>query len=124
MKLNQELWNDASAGRPVFKGKEHQYIIDNGCKVEYYDDGRIRIFNTRIGGDFYKELKESDVFDFYTMGFDIASLKLSIRTIEKIIERRKKYKNSVRNDKSIQAYVDMLDDTTRKLNAIEKCYKQ
>jgi hypothetical protein len=80
----QRFWEDAKTKRAVFRGRDHEYIIDNGCKVEMYDDGSVRIYNTREGGSFYKEVFDLD--RFLSIGFTAASAEMSIKTLKKQIE--------------------------------------
>lgn len=100
---NEELFREASRHRCVFSGIQHKYILDNGCKMELYDDGTAKFYCTVGGNYFYKELGGSDIHSFYDSGFDVASLKISIREIDAIIRRLERRNSTVR----MRAYEDI-----------------
>lgn len=85
MKSNEQFWNEATTERMIFNGVDHLYFIDNGCKVEYYEDESISLYNTMIGGDFYQKLPDDALNEFLGLGFDVASLQMAIKTIDSII---------------------------------------
>jgi hypothetical protein len=82
MKSKEEFWNEATSNRGLFNGIDHEYFIDNGCKVEKYTDGSIVIYNTMVGGDFYRVVKGEEREHFFRRGFDVASLNMAIWTID------------------------------------------
>ena len=94
--------------RPIFKGKNSIYIIDNGCKVEKFDNGKVVIYNTRIGGDFYQKVHPCYYEMYEKEGFDVMSLQLSLDTFnlaliktpgnQELIQKIKEY------DKKINFY--------------------
>ena len=51
---NEKLFNEASEGRCVFTGINHIYVLDNGCKLEYYKDGSVKAYSTAGGSSFYR----------------------------------------------------------------------
>jgi hypothetical protein len=92
--------------RPVFKGKNSIYIIDNGCKVEKFDNGKIVIYNTRLGGDFYEKV-EPIYYEMYERdGFDVMSIQLSIDTLNIALE----------NNPSNQETIQKIKDYEKKIN--------
>jgi hypothetical protein len=120
MKYNLELWRQASKGRPVFRGKEHIYTIDNGCKIEYYEDGSLKLYNTREGGDFYRELELDEVFDFYISGFEVASLRMAVRSVTKQLDRRKAFKKQTESNRKAIEYMEAtISDLEKRLKFAE-----
>ena len=93
-------------GRPVFKGKNSIYIIDNGCKVEKFDNGKVVIYNTRVGGDFYQKAHPSYYEMYERDGFDLMSIQLSIDTFKIALEK------NPNNQETIQK----LKDYEKKIN--------
>ncbi len=85
MKSKEQFWNEATVDRMVFQGADHFYFIDNGCKVEYYEDKTLCLYNTMIGGDFYQKLPDEAIDTFLELGFDVASLQMAIKTIDSIV---------------------------------------
>jgi hypothetical protein len=77
MTKENKFWLDATQNRSVMKGINHEYFIDNGCKVEIYDDGSIEIYDTMTGGMFYNK-KKLDKEYFINIGFNQASLEHAI----------------------------------------------
>ena len=57
----QDIWNQALADKnnSFFIGNDSLFTIQNGCKIERFNNGEIVIKNTRLGGDFYKKLTQS-----------------------------------------------------------------
>lgn len=72
----------ATRSRPVFRHKDTAYTIDNGCKIERYSDGSVKIYNTRTGGDFYEHVSPYYYSIFEEHGFEIGSMQLSVDTLE------------------------------------------
>lgn len=92
--------------RPVFKGKNSIYIIDNGCKVEKFDNGKVVIYNTRLGGDFYEKV-EPIYYEMYERdGFDVMSIQLSIDTLNIALE----------NNPSSQETIQKIKQYEKKIN--------
>lgn len=85
MKSKEEFWNEATSNRGLFNGIDHEYFIDHGCKVERYTDGSIVIYNTMVGGDFYRVVKGEEREHFFRRGFEVASLDMAIWTIDEKI---------------------------------------
>ena len=81
LRLN-DMFDEATKHRPVYTYKDTSYTIDNGCKVERYSDGSIKIYNTRTGGDFYEHVNPYYYSIFEEHGFDIGSMQLSVDTLE------------------------------------------
>ena len=77
-----EMFEEAIKHRPVYTYKDTSYTIDNGCKIERYSDGSIRIYNTRTGGDFYEHVSPYYYSIFEEHGFEIGSMQLSVDTLE------------------------------------------
>lgn len=88
MKENQQrerlnsMFYRATKSRPVFTHKDTAYTIDNGCKIERYSDGSVKIYNTRTGGDFYEHVSPYYYNIFEEHGFEIGSMQLSVDTLE------------------------------------------
>ena len=88
MKENQQrdrlnsMFYKATKSRPVFRHKDTAYTIDNGCKIERYSDGSVKIYNTRTGGDFYEHVSPYYYSIFEEHGFEIGSMQLSVDTLE------------------------------------------
>jgi hypothetical protein len=93
---NESFFKKASKNRCVFKGIRHVYIIDNGCKVELYDDDSVKMYCTVGGSYFYRPLTNAEIFSMYQEGFDKASLKISIKELEKNIDQANKRKSFVK----------------------------
>lgn len=79
MTKENKFWQDAIKKRSTMMGVNHEYFIDNGCKVELYDDGSIEIYDSMTGGMFYNK-KKLDKEYFLSVGFDQASLEHAIST--------------------------------------------
>lgn len=76
------VFEEATKHRPVFRHKDTAYTIDNGCKIERYSDGSVKIYNTRTGGDFYEHVSPYYYSIFEEHGFEIGSMQLSVDTLE------------------------------------------
>lgn len=103
---NEKLFNEASMGRCVFKGISHVYVIDNGCKVEYYKDGSLRAYSTAGGSSFYREYDSVEMDRLYEVGFEIASLEVSIKDLKKNIQKAQERRSFVRH-RSYQSVLEL-----------------
>lgn len=115
MKSNKELWDEASVAEPIFYGENHKYFIKYGCKLEYYDDGSIRILNTRIGGDFYFEVKDHS--RFLEVGFSLAAVEMAIETMKKQLEHVKSFKT---NSASLKTRIKELENKIEEYDCIRQ----
>ena len=93
----QDIWNQARADKDnsFFIGNDSLFTIQNGCKIERFKDGTIIIKNTRIGGDFYKKLKDSEYAVFERDGWHMGTkyveyqtYKYQVDTMNRIIQHR------------------------------------
>ena len=93
----QYIWNQARADKDnsFFIGNDSLFTIQNGCKIERFKDGTIIIKNTRIGGDFYKKLKDSEYAVFERDGWHMGTkyveyqtYKYQVDTMNRIIQHR------------------------------------
>jgi hypothetical protein len=93
----QDIWNQARADKDnsFFIGNDSLFTIQNGCKIERFKDGTIVIKNTRIGGDFYKKLKDSEYAVFERDGWHMGTkyveyqtYKYQVDTMNRIIQHR------------------------------------
>ena len=93
----QDIWNQAKADKDnsFFIGNDSLFTIQNGCKIERFKDGTIIIKNTRIGGDFYKKLKDSEYAVFERDGWHMGTkyveyqtYKYQVDTMNRIIQHR------------------------------------
>lgn len=85
----QEVWEQAlqDVDNSFFKGDDSLYTIQNGCKIERFHDGKIVIYNTRIGNDFYYKLtKFEDLDPFYTGGWHYGTDVTTLKTYKKQVE--------------------------------------
>lgn len=93
----QEIWKQALSDKDnsFFIGNDSLFTIQNGCKIERFNDGTIIIKNTRLGGDFYKKLKPSEYAVFERDGWhmgtkyvELESYKYQIEALNRIINNR------------------------------------
>ena len=93
----QEIWKQALSDKDnsFFIGNNSLFTIQNGCKIERFNDGTIIIKNTRLGGDFYKKLKQSEYAVFEADGWhmgtkyvELESYKYQIDALNRIINNR------------------------------------
>ena len=93
----EDIWNQARADKDnsFFVGNDSLFTIQNGCKIENFKDGTIVIKNTRLGGDFYKSLKESEYAAFEADGWhmgtkyvELETYKYQIDALNRIIQHR------------------------------------
>lgn len=115
----KKVFEEAVKNRPTFTHKDSRYTIDNGCKIEIYDDGKVKIYNTRTGGDFYEHVSPYYYKMFEELGFDIGSMQLSVDTLGialKKIESRteKKFEIERKNLK------EKIDDYKDKIAILKK----
>ena len=93
-------------GRPTFKGKNSIYIIDNGCKVEKFDNGNVVIYNTRVGGDFYEKVDPSYYEMYERDGFDVMSIQLSIDTFNIALEKNPNNQETIQKLKQYEKKIN------------------
>ena len=108
---NREFFKKASKNRCVFKGIDHVYILDNGCKVELYDNDSVKMYCTCSGNYFYRLLTPAERLMMYQYGFDVASLRISIDELSKSIDTamQRKATNKASSLESIRSvYVNRL----------------
>lgn len=93
----EDIWNQARADKDnsFFVGNDSLFTIQNGCKIEKFKDGTIVIKNTRLGGDFYKSLKESEYLAFEADGWhmgtkyvELETYKYQVDALNRIIQHR------------------------------------
>ena len=93
----EDIWNQARADKDnsLFVGNDSLFTIQNGCKIEKFKDGTIVIKNTRLGGDFYKSLKESEYAAFEADGWhmgtkyvELETYKYQVDALNRIIQHR------------------------------------
>ena len=74
----EDIWKQARADKDnsFFIGNDSLFTIQNGCKIERFKDGTIVIKNTRLGGDFYKKLKDSEYAVFEDGTWERSTLNL------------------------------------------------
>lgn len=93
----EDIWNQARADKDnsFFVGNDSLFTIQNGCKIEKFKDGTIVIKNTRLGGDFYKSLKESEYAVFEADGWhmgtkyvELETYKYQVDALNRIIQHR------------------------------------
>ena len=93
----EDIWNQARADKDnsFFVGNDSLFTIQNGCKIEKFKDGTIVIKNTRLGGDFYKSLKESEYAAFKADGWhmgtkyvELETYKYQVDALNRIIQHR------------------------------------
>lgn len=93
----EDIWNQARADKDnsFFVGNDSLFTIQNGCKIEKFKDGTIVIKNTRLGGDFYKSLKESEYAAFEADGWhmgtkyvELETYKYQVDALNRIIQHR------------------------------------
>jgi hypothetical protein len=92
--------------RPIFKGKNSIYIIDNGCKVEKFDNGKVVIYNTRLGGDFYQKVHPSYYEMYERDGFDVMSIQLSIDTLNNLLEKNPSNQETIKKIKDYEKKIN------------------
>lgn len=93
-------------GRPTFKGKNSIYIIDNGCKVEKFDNGKVVIYNTRVGGDFYQKVHPRYYEMYEKEGFDVMSIQLSIDTFNIVLEKNPNNQEAIQKIKDYEKKIN------------------
>ena len=66
----EQVWDTATADKSnsFFKGNKSLFTIQNGCKIERFEDGVIVLFNTRVGNNFYKRLTKWHEIEPFTHG--------------------------------------------------------
>lgn len=111
---NERLFNEAANGRCVFTGINHIYVLDNGCKIEYYKDGSIKAYCTAGGSSFYQEYTEEEMNRLYEVGFDIASLEVSIKTLKKNMQKSQERRSFVKHS----SYQGIFDTYVERLSTI------
>lgn len=117
MKKLENFWNEAKDDVCVMNGVDHQYVIENGCKVEFYDDGSLVIYNTMIGGDFYKVIKGEERNQFFKHGFKLQSLKQYISTATEIKELMiKRAMNVLKQNKKAHTREDAINKLVQNKN--------
>lgn len=93
----EDIWNQARADKDnsFFVGNDSLFTIQNGCKIERFKDGSIVIKNTRLGGDFYKKLTNSEYAVFEQDGWhmgtkyvELQSYKYQVEALNRIIQHR------------------------------------
>jgi hypothetical protein len=93
----EDIWKQARSDKDnsFFIGNDSLFTIQNGCKIERFKDGTIIIKNTRIGGDFYKKLKDSEYAVFERDGWHMGTkyveyqtYKYQVDTMNRIIQHR------------------------------------
>ena len=93
----EDIWKQARSDKDnsFFIGNDSLFTIQNGCKIERFKDGTIVIKNTRIGGDFYKKLKDSEYAVFERDGWHMGTkyveyqtYKYQVDTMNRIIQNR------------------------------------
>lgn len=93
----QDIWNEALKDKDnsFFIGNDSLFTIQNGCKIERFNNGTIIIKNTRLGGDFYKSLKDSEYAVFESDGWhmgtkyvELQTYKYQIDALNRIIQNR------------------------------------
>jgi hypothetical protein len=93
----EDIWKQARSDKDnsFFIGNDSLFTIQNGCKIERFKDGTIVIKNTRIGGDFYKKLKDSEYAVFERDGWHMGTkyveyqtYKYQVDTMNRIIQHR------------------------------------
>lgn len=93
----EDIWKQARADKDnsFFIGNDSLFTIQNGCKIERFKDGSIVIKNTRLGGDFYKKLKDSEYAVFEADGWhmgtkyvELETYKYQVDALNRIIQHR------------------------------------
>ena len=93
----EDIWKQARSDKDnsFFIGNDSLFTIQNGCKIERFKDGTIVNKNTRIGGDFYKKLKDSEYAVFERDGWHMGTkyveyqtYKYQVDTMNRIIQHR------------------------------------
>lgn len=93
----EEIWQQAQKDKSnsFFIGNDSLFTIQNGCKIERFNDGTIIIKNTRLGGDFYKGLTDSEYMVFLADGWhkgtqyvELQTYKHQVQTLNRIIQHR------------------------------------
>lgn len=93
----EDIWKQARADKDnsFFIGNDSLFTIQNGCKIERFKDGTIVIKNTRLGGDFYKKLKDSEYAVFEADGWhmgtkyvELETYKYQVDALNRIIQHR------------------------------------
>ena len=102
----QEFWQQAINGKPVMTGINHRFIIENGHKVEMYEDGSMEMYCTMGGGHFYQRIK--DYSDFFEKGFDVASLERAIKKCDQIINKSINHSMAINKFEDRQLAIDKL----------------
>lgn len=113
---NEKLFKEASKKRCVFKGINHVYILDNGCKLEYYKDGSIKAYSTAGGSCFYREYNNTEMDRLCDAGFDVASLEVSIRALKKNMQKAQERRSFTR----YSSYQDIFYRYVEKLRIIKR----
>ena len=112
---NEKLFNEASEGRCVFTGINHIYVLDNGCKLEYYKDGSVKAYSTAGGSSFYRQYDDSEMQRLYECGFDVVSLEVSNQTLKKNMQKSQERRSFVKHS----SYQDIFDRYVEKLRTIK-----
>lgn len=93
----EDIWNQAKKDKDnsFFIGNDSLFTIQNGCKIERFNDGTIVIKNTRLGGDFYKKLTQSEYAVFERDGWhmgtqyvELQTYKYQVDALNRIIQHR------------------------------------
>jgi transposase len=94
----EEIWIEAKSdlSNSFFIGDESLYTIQNGCKIERFNNGKIVIHNTRIGNDFYYKLtKQEELMPFYVGGWHYGTDVTTLNTYKKQVEDLNKTINKI-----------------------------
>ena len=93
----EDIWNQAKKDKDnsFFIGNDSLFTIQNGCKIERFNDGTIVIKNTRLGGDFYKNLTDAEYKVFLNDGWhmgtkfiELNTYKFQVDALNRIIQHR------------------------------------
>lgn len=112
MRTNKELWEEAKKDRHVMTGIDHEFVIDSGCKIEMYTNGDVYLYNTMLGGYYYKPIWGEDKDGFYENGFDIQSARLYVRHMKKSLEEM--LDRSIERHKEVKTRQDAIDRYIKK----------
>ena len=122
----QQVWQESRADKSnsFFVGNKSLFTIQNGCKIERFDEtGEILIWNTRLGNMFYK--KVDDVSDFLLGGWHYGTYMTSLKTFQlQVNELNKVIANQLAQGQSAEVKQLQRKNLLIKIHEINNIIKQ
>jgi hypothetical protein len=128
----EDIWNQAKEDNYAVgvNGAGYDSRMVYGVKIIKDSDGSIKLFNTMLGGDYYKPISEIDLIDFLENGWRYGVYVLSLSNycakldiVERKIQKEISGRASVKQISGYKVHRDNLiskhRDVTNKLNQLK-----